>query len=163
MATGYSHEAAYDSGILPVGDIHKLHYEQYGKKEGKPVIFLHGGPGGGTSKENTKFFDPAIYRVVLLDQRGAGKSRPVAETRENTTQHLVADIETLREHLDISKWHMVFGGSWGSTLALAYAQTHPSAVGSLVLRGIFCGRKEETDFVNGPTGAAMLFPEEYDK
>lgn len=162
MVTGYSHRAAFDSGVLSVGVIHKLHYEQYGNQDGKPVIFLHGGPGTGTSIGNTAFFDPSVYRVLLLDQRGAGKSRPVAETRENTSQHLVADIETLRKHLHISKWHMVFGGSWGSTLALLYAQTYPAAVGSLVLRGIFCGRKLETDYVNGAKGAAMLFPEQYD-
>lgn len=107
------------------------------------VIFLHGGPGAGTSKANTAFFDPSIYRVVLLDQRGAGKSTPCAELRENTTAHLVADIERLRRHLGIPTWHMVFGGSWGSTLGLAYAQAHPAVVGSLVLRGIFLGSRAE--------------------
>ncbi|KAK8115905.1 Alpha/Beta hydrolase protein [Apiospora sp. TS-2023a] len=140
---GYVHEDAFDEGFLQVDQIHNLHYEQYGPKDGKPVIFLHGGPGAGTSKANTAFFDPAVYRVVLLDQRGAGKSTPCAELRENTTQHLVADIERLREHLGIPKWHMVFGGSWGSTLSLAYAQTHPDMVGSLVLRGIFLGSRVE--------------------
>lgn len=118
------------------------------------MIFLHGGPGTGTSKANTAWFNPAIYRVVLLDQRGAGKSTPCAELRKNTTQHLVADIERLRQHLAIPKWHMVFGGSWGSTLALAYAQTHPEAVGSLVLRGIFLGSRTEADWAE-KAGAAF--------
>lgn len=163
MSKGYQHADAFDSGVLPVGSIHKLHYEQYGRKDGKPVIFLHGGPGGGTSKENTAFFNPDTYRVVLLDQRGAGKSQPVAEIRENTTQHLVQDIETLREHLKIPKWFMVFGGSWGSTLALAYSQTHPSKVSSLVLRGIFTCRRLELNFTHMPQGAPMLFPEGYEK
>ena len=129
----------------------------------KPVIFLHGGPGGNTSIDSTIFFNPAIYRVVLLDQRGAGKSTPVADLRENTSQHLVSDIEALRTHLNISKWHMVFGGSWGSTLSLLYAQTHPDVVGSLVLRGIFTVRKSEIDFTRGPDGAARLYPELYEE
>ncbi|SMR64307.1 unnamed protein product [Zymoseptoria tritici ST99CH_3D1] len=160
---GYEHEDAYDSGMLPVGSLHQIYFEQYGKKDGKPVIFLHGGPGGSTSKENTAFFDPAVYRVVLMDQRGAGKSKPHAEVEENTSQHLVSDIEALRSHLDISKWHMVFGGSWGSTLALLYAQTHPEAVGSLVLRGIFLGRKIEFDWSFGRSGVAMLYPDAHEK
>ncbi|KAK8017915.1 hypothetical protein PG991_007105 [Apiospora marii] len=159
MATdvGYVHEDAFDSGFLQVDQIHKVHYEQYGRQDGKPVIFLHGGPGAGTSRANTAFFDPAIYRVVLLDQRGAGKSTPVAELRENTTQHLVADIERLRAHLGIGQWHMVFGGSWGSTLSLAYAQAHPEAVGSLVLRGIFLGSREEGDWA--AQAANAFYPE----
>ncbi|KAH8880946.1 proline iminopeptidase [Thozetella sp. PMI_491] len=156
-APGYQHADAFDLGVLAVGDIHKLHYEQYGKPDGKPVIFLHGGPGGGTSKANTTFFDPAVYRVVLLDQRGAGKSTPCADVRENTTQDLIADIEALRSHLGITKWAMVFGGSWGSTLSVAYAETHPEVVGSLVLRGIFLGTRAETEW--GDTGAATFFPE----
>src|SRR6201996_8759989 len=99
------------------------------------AIFLHGGPGGMTSSSNTAFFDPAVYRVILFDQRGAGKSTPPAEIHNNTSQHLVADIEALRQHLQIPKWHLVFGGSWGSTLALPYSQTHPERVHSLILRG----------------------------
>jgi proline iminopeptidase len=122
------------------------------------VIFLHGGPGGSTSIKSTAFFDPSVYRVVLLDQRGAGKSTPAAELRENTSQHLVSDIEVLRRHLDIPRWHMVFGGSWGSTLALLYAQTHPEAVGSLVLRGIFTVRKSELDWFY-KDGASHIFPD----
>ncbi|CAJ2512369.1 Uu.00g053840.m01.CDS01 [Anthostomella pinea] len=131
MAQGYTHEPAYETGHLKVGSVHEIYYEQYGKKDGLPVIFLHGGPGGNTSPGNAKYFNPAVYRVVLMDQRGAGKSRPRNELRENTTQHLCDDIEALREHLGIAKWHMVFGGSWGSTLALYYTQKHADCVGSM--------------------------------
>lgn len=127
------------------------------------MIFLHGGPGGKTSKANTQFFNPSLYRVILLDQRGAGKSRPHASTKDNTTWHLVADIEKLRQHLKIPKWHLVFGGSWGSTLALAYAQTHPSSVGSLVLRGIFTVRDKELNWTNQPGGAPFLFPDAHEE
>ena len=162
-AAGYKHDDAWDEDFLRVSSIHRLHYEQYGKKDGKPVVFLHGGPGGSTSKDNTAFFDPSIYRIVLFDQRGSGKSEPVAELRENTSQLLVADIETLRKHLGIATWHMVFGGSWGSTLALLYAQTHPETCGSLVVRGIFTVRKSELEFTNGPDGAARIFPEAYEE
>ena len=123
------------------------------------VIFVHGGPGGGTTKKSTTFFDPDLYHVVLLDQRGAGKSEPPAEIRENTTQHLIADIEALRAHLYIDKWDVVFGGSWGSTLALAYAEAHPDVVGSLVLRGIFLGEAWEIDWTYGGGGAASMFPD----
>ncbi|KAI1161555.1 proline iminopeptidase [Nemania serpens] len=161
-ATVYTHEAAYDSGHLKVGSIHEIYYEQYGKQDGLPVIFLHGGPGGNTSPANSKFFDPAVYRVVLLDQRGVGKSRPRNELRENTTQHLSDDIERLRVHLDISKWHMVFGGSWGSTLGLFYTQAHPERVGSLVLRGVFTVRKSELA-IGGIPPAALFFPQEWER
>ncbi|CAL5868432.1 uncharacterized protein PFLUO_LOCUS2657 [Penicillium psychrofluorescens] len=160
--TSYTHSDAFDQGRLKVSDLHTLHYEQYGKPDGKPVIFLHGGPGGNTSKASTVYFDPSVYRVVLLDQRGAGKSTPVAELRENTTHHLVSDIEVLRKHLAIPKWHIVFGGSWGSTLALVYAQTHPESVGSLVVRGIFTVRRSELEWSRGLYGAAQIFPEAYE-
>lgn len=164
MVSAYQHAAAYDSGHLPVGSIHKVYYEQYGKQDGKPVIFLHGGPGGNTSPSNTSFFDPAIYRVVLLDQRGCGKSTPHADLRENDSQHLVADIQALRQHLKVPKWHMVFGGSWGSALGLMYAEAHPEAVGSLVLRGIFTLRHIELDHAFNPEkGPAMLYPEAFNK
>lgn len=126
------------------------------------AIYLHGGPGGHISKSNTAFFDPGHYRVVLLDQRGCGQSRPNAETRENTTWHLVEDIEKLRRHLKIEKWHVVFGGSWGSTLALAYAQTHPASVGSLVLRGIFAVRQLELNWTL-IQGANILWPDAFDE
>ncbi|KAH8645658.1 proline iminopeptidase [Xylariales sp. PMI_506] len=154
---GYEHADAFDQGNLSVDDVHTLYYEQYGKPDGKPVIFLHGGPGGNTSKGVTVFFNPAVYRVVMLDQRGAGKSTPRADITDNTTQHLVADIETLRSHLDIAKWAMVFGGSWGSTLALAYAEAHPEIVGSLVLRGVFLGSRPELIWAD--EGANTFFPE----
>lgn len=126
------------------------------------VVFLHGGPGGGTSKASATFFDPAIYRVILFDQRGSGRSLPLGEIRENTSVHLVADIEVLRKHLGITRWH-VFGGSWGSTLALLYAQAHPEAVISLALRGIFLESKEELDFNTKYEGSWRLQPELYDE
>ncbi|KAE8823054.1 hypothetical protein PTNB85_10233 [Pyrenophora teres f. teres] len=159
---GYQHEDAWSVDWLRVDDVHELHYQQYGKKDGKPVIYLHGGPGGNCSKGNTAFFNPAEYRVVLLDQRGCGQSRPNANTTNNTTWHLVSDIEALRKHVNIPKWHVVFGGSWGSTLSLAYAQTHPESVGSLVLRGIFTVRELELKWTNYPGGASMLFPDRWD-
>lgn len=127
------------------------------------MVFLHGGPGGWTNKANTKFFNDKVYRVVLFDQRGAGKSLPRNETKDNTTQHLMADIEQLREHLSISKWHMVFGGSWGSTLGLAYTQAHPDRVGSLVVRGIFLGRASElANTLHPGVGTALHFPDKYE-
>jgi proline iminopeptidase len=161
--TGYQHEDAWDSSWLRVDDVHELYYQQYGKKDGKPVIYLHGGPGGRTAKSNTAFFNPAHYRVILLDQRGCGLSRPNACMTNNTTWHLVADIEALRKHLGIAKWHVVFGGSWGSTLALAYAQTHTESVGSLVLRGIFAVRALELEFMMKPGGTSMLFPDHFEE
>ncbi|KAK5092122.1 hypothetical protein LTR70_005087 [Exophiala xenobiotica] len=158
---GYNHEEAFDEGYIQVSDIHKVYYTQYGRQDGKTVLFLHGGPGGGTSKANTEFFDPSIYRVVLIDQRGGGKSRPVAEVRENTTQLLIADIETLRTKLSIESWDVVFGGSWGSTLSLAYAQAHPTVVRALVLRGIFLGMNWEFDWTLRGGGASTLFPDRW--
>ena len=126
----------YRTGRLPVDDIHTLYWEECGNPMGVPVLFLHGGPGAGCSPEHRRFFDPQYYRIVLFDQRGAGRSTPHGETTNNTTALLVSDIEALRAMLKISTWH-VFGGSWGSTLALAYAQTHPQPCLSLTLRGIF--------------------------
>ncbi|KIM99582.1 hypothetical protein OIDMADRAFT_165669 [Oidiodendron maius Zn] len=155
---GYDHSDPFDSGFLAVSAIHTLYYEQYSSRDGKPVLFLHGGPGGQTSKSNTVYFNPAVYRTVLFDQRGSGKSTPNAEIRENTTRHLVDDIEKLRNHCGIPKWHCVFGGSWGTTLGLVYAQTHPELVASLILRGIFTVRKEELLWSRG-TGAARIFPD----
>ncbi|KAF2430792.1 proline iminopeptidase [Tothia fuscella] len=157
---GYEHSTAFESGYLSVGEIHTIYYEQYGKEDGKPVIFLHGGPGGKTTPKNASFFDPAIYRVILLDQRGCGKSTPAADLRENTSHHLVSDVEVLRKHLKIEQW-MVFGGSWGSTLSLLYAQMHPQVVESLVLRGIFTVRRSELDwFYKG--GISQFRPQEYE-
>jgi proline iminopeptidase len=149
----------YRTGRLRVSPLHELYYEESGNPEGKPVVFLHGGPGGGTSPAMRRFFDPQRYRIVLFDQRGCGKSRPHASLVENTTWHLVSDIEQLRLHLGLERWQ-VFGGSWGSTLALAYAQRHPERVTELVLRGIFLLRRSEIDwFYQHETGAAALFPD----
>jgi len=130
------------TGYLQVSQLHRIYFEQSGNPDGKPVVFLHGGPGGGSQPVYRQYFDPTLWRIVLFDQRGCGRSTPHAELRENTTWHLVADIETLREHLGIDKW-TVFGGSWGSTLALAYAQTHPTRTQGLILRGIFMLRRKE--------------------
>ncbi len=135
----------YETGMLPVGDGHTLYYEVSGNPKGKPVVFLHGGPGGGTQPLQRRFFDPARYRIVLFDQRGAGQSTPSGSLEANTTGHLVQDIETLRRHLGITRW-VVFGGSWGSTLALSYAGAHPEACVALVVRGIWLGRKRDIDW-----------------
>ena len=135
----------FNTGRLPVSGGHDLYFEESGNPKGKPVVFLHGGPGGGTEPKQRRFFDPSAYRIVLFDQRGCGKSTPFASLENNTTWDLVADIEALRTHLKIDAWQ-VFGGSWGSTLALAYAQTHPAQVTELVLRGIFLLRKSESDW-----------------
>jgi proline iminopeptidase len=147
------------SGMLRVSNVHEIYWEESGSPQGKPVVFLHGGPGGGTDARMRQFFDPNRYRIVLFDQRGCGKSRPHASLVDNTTWHLVADIEALREHLRIERWQ-VFGGSWGSTLALAYAQTHPERVTELVLRGIFLVRPWEFRwFYETPDGTGALFPD----
>jgi len=147
------------SGMLRVSNVHEIYWEESGNPQGKPVVFLHGGPGGGTDARMRQFFDPTRYRIVLFDQRGCGKSRPHASLVDNTTWHLVADIEALREHLQIDHWQ-VFGGSWGSTLALAYAQTHPERVTELVLRGIFLVRPWEFRwFYETPDGTGALFPD----
>jgi proline iminopeptidase len=164
MRTLYPPIEPYDRGMLPVSDLHTLYYEQAGNPEGQPVVFLHGGPGGGLVPEYRQFFDPAAYRVVLFDQRGAGRSTPHASLEENTTWHLVEDIEKLRAHLGVERWH-VFGGSWGSTLALAYAEMHPARVRSLALRGIFLCRPQEIRWFY-QEGASWIFPdvwEEYER
>lgn len=150
--------------MLDVGDGQQLYWEVSGNPQGKPVVFLHGGPGGGTAPQHRRFFDPGAYRIVLFDQRGCGRSQPHvadgAALSVNTTDHLVADIERLRTFLGVDRW-MVFGGSWGSTLALAYAQRHPEHVTELVLRGIFLLRRSEIDwYYNG--GAGQLFPEAWE-
>ncbi|KAF8529837.1 proline iminopeptidase [Gautieria morchelliformis] len=151
----------YRTGKLEVSKVHALYYEISGNAKGKPVVFLHGGPGGGTSAKDRTFFNPDKYNIVLFDQRGAGKSTPHASLEENTTWDLVEDIERLRKYLGVDKWH-VFGGSWGSTLSLVYAQTHPDRVLSLVLRGIFTLRKEELQFFY-QKGTSFLFPEAWDE
>ncbi|MDT5158341.1 MAG: proline iminopeptidase [Acidobacteriota bacterium] len=164
MKTLYPAIEPYDQGRLPVSPIHTLYYEQCGNPEGQPVVFLHGGPGGGIIPDYRRYFDPAAYRVILFDQRGSGQSTPHAELEENTTWRLVEDIETLRSHLRIEDWH-VFGGSWGSTLALAYAEMYPGRVRSLVLRGIFLCRPKEIRWFY-QEGTSWLFPdvwEEYER
>jgi proline iminopeptidase len=150
----------FHAGHLRVSTLHEVYFEESGNPGGKPVVFLHGGPGGATSPKHRRYFDPRKYRIVLLDQRGCGQSRPYGELAENTTWDLVADLERLREHLGIEVW-MVFGGSWGSTLALAYAQAHPGRVTGLILRGIFLASAWELDwFYRG--GAAALFPDAWE-
>ena len=148
--------APYDSGYLPVDSVHAIYYEQVGNPRGRPVLFLHGGPGAGAGAVHRRFFDPIAFRVVLFDQRGAGRSRPLGQTAGNTTPDLVADIEQLRAHLGIGSW-LLFGGSWGSTLAIAYAQAHPARVAGAVLRGIFLGSPREVDWFL--YGLARFFPD----
>ena len=149
----------YNSGMLKVSPQHQIYFEECGNPAGRPVVFVHGGPGAGCDNRARSFFDPKRYRIVLFDQRGCGRSRPHASLVDNTTWHLVADMESLRNHLKISKWQ-VFGGSWGSTLALAYAQTHPERVSELVLRGIFLLRHWELQWFY-QRGADALFPDRY--
>lgn len=160
MRSLYPDIEPFDSGMLAVDDRHTLYWEQCGNPEGKPVVLLHGGPGGGCNEKMRRFHDPAKYRIVLFDQRGSGRSTPHADLVDNTTWDLVADIERLREHLGIERWQ-VFGGSWGSTLALAYAQTHPTRVTELVLRGIFMLRHWELQWFY-QQGASRLFPDAWE-
>ena len=150
----------FRTGRLRVSDVHEIYFEESGNPQGKPVVFVHGGPGGGTDAKQRRFFDPAAYRIVLFDQRGCGRSTPHASLEQNTTWDLVADMERIRAHLGIDRWQ-VFGGSWGSTLALAYAQTHPERVTELVLRGIFMLRKQEIDWFY-QRGASALFPDAWE-
>ena len=149
----------FDSGYLEVGSGHEIYYEQVGNPGGKAFVFLHGGPGGGGDTSARRFFDPGQHRAILFDQRGAGRSRPLASLEDNTTWHLIDDIELLRRHLGIDRWH-VFGGSWGSTLALAYAQKHPAAVSGLILRGIFLLRAKEIAWFY-QHGASEMFPDRW--
>jgi proline iminopeptidase len=161
MRSLYPPVEPYDQGRLPVSPIHTLYYEQSGNPEGLPIVFLHGGPGIGTVPEFRRFFDPATYRIILFDQRGAGQSTPHASLVDNTTWHLVADIETLRTHLGVNNW-LVFGGSWGSTLALAYAQTHPDRVRALILRGIFLCRPKEIRWFY-QSGASAIYADVWEQ
>src|SRR6266702_4323780 len=148
------------SGMLLLDATHSMYREESGDPAGIPVVFLHGGPGAGSTPKHRRFFDPGAYRIVVYDQRGAGRSTPLGELRDNTTPHLVADLETLRRHLGVERW-VVFGGSWGSTLAIAYAQAHPERCLGLVLRGIFLCRKSEIEwFLYGLRG---IFPEPWEK
>ena len=155
----YPEIVPFRSGRLKVSDVHELYYEECGSPSGKPVVMLHGGPGGGVTSIMRRYHDPRLYRIVLFDQRGCGRSIPHACLEENTTWDLVADIERLREHLGIDAWQ-VFGGSWGSTLALAYAQTHPERVRELILRGIFMLRRAELEWFY-QDGCSWLFPDAF--
>jgi proline iminopeptidase len=152
--------APYQTGTLAVSDLHTLYFEQAGNPDGKPVVFLHGGPGGGIDPIYRQYFDPQRWRIVLFDQRGCGRSTPHAELSENTTWNLVSDIEQLRTHLGIDQW-VVFGGSWGSTLALAYSQTHPEACKGLILRGIFMLRQKELQWFY-QEGTSYIFPDAWE-
>ena len=160
LRTLYPAIEPFASGFLQVSPLHRLYYEQCGNPDGKPVVFLHGGPGAGCGPNSRRFFDPAHYHIILFDQRGCGRSTPHAELVENTTWELVADMERLREHLGIDRWQ-VFGGSWGSTLALSYAQTHPQRVSELVLRGIFMLRRWELEWFY-QKGCDAIFPDAWE-
>jgi len=156
----YGDITANRTGWLRVSDLHEIFYEESGNPDGKPVLFVHGGPGGGCDPKMRRFFDPKAYRIILFDQRGCGKSRPHAELTDNTTWRLVEDMEALREHLRIDRWQ-IFGGSWGSTLALAYAQAHPQRVSELVLRGIFMLRESELRWFY-QEGTSNIFPDAWE-
>jgi proline iminopeptidase len=160
MREMYTETEPYQTHRIAVDAIHTLYVEECGNPAGLPVIFLHGGPGAGLASYHRRFFDPARYRIVLFDQRGAGKSTPFADLTDNTTWHVVADIETIREQLGIERW-VVFGGSWGSTLGLAYAQTHPERVLGLVLRGIFLSRPAEIRWFYEEGGVSWILPEKW--
>jgi len=163
LRTLYDEIDPYDIGHLQVSDVHHLYYEQSGNPNGKPAVFLHGGPGAGLIPEYRRFFDPEAYRVILFEQRGSGRSLPHASLEDNTTWHLVADIEKLRNHFGVEQW-LVFGGSWGSTLSLAYAERHPERVRGLVLRGILLGRPGEIRwFYEAGHGASAIFPETWEQ
>lgn len=157
----YPEIAPYRTGRLRVSNVHELYFELVGNPEGSPVVFLHGGPGVGIESMNRRYFDPVHYNIVLFDQRGCGRSTPHASLTDNTTWHLLGDIERLREHLGIERW-LVFGGSWGSTLALVYGETHPARVTALILRGVFLLRREELEWFY-QAGAHQIFPDEWEK
>jgi proline iminopeptidase len=161
MLTLYSPIKPYAVHQLPVDALHTLYVEESGNPEGLPVIFIHGGPGAGTTPDNRRFFDPSLYRIILFDQRGAGQSTPHAELEGNTTQNLVLDMEFIRTHLGIERW-VLFGGSWGSTLALVYAEAHPERVINLILRGIFLCRQHDLDWFYQPGGTSRLFPDQWE-
>ena len=156
MKSLYPHLEPFEVSFLEIDD-HRIYYEVSGNPNGKPAIFVHGGPGGGGSTEVRRFFNPELYKIIVFDQRGCGRSKPHASLNDNTTWHLVSDMERIREKLGIEQW-LVFGGSWGSTLSLAYAQAHPTRVSELVLRGIFMLRKKELDWFY-QEGASKIFPE----
>jgi proline iminopeptidase len=151
---------AHASGMLALDPIHSMYWEEAGNPRGIPVVFLHGGPGAGSAPAHRRFFDPSAYRIIVYDQRGAGRSTPLGELRDNTTPHLIEDLETLRRYLRIDRW-LVFGGSWGSTLAIAYAEAHPGRCLGLVMRGIFLCRRSEIDWFL--YGLRSLYPEPWER
>lgn len=157
----YPPREPYNSGYLKVSDLHTIHFEESGNPQGKPIVLLHGGPGGGCPPFYRQYFDPEKWRLIMFDQRGCGQSKPHAELQENTTWDLVNDIEKLREHLSIEQW-VVFGGSWGSTLSLAYSQTHPDRCKGLILRGIFMLRQKEIRWFY-QEGASYIFPDAWEE
>ena len=161
MKSKYPPIEPYRTGLLEVGGAHQIYWEESGNPKGIPALFVHGGPGSGTSPSHRQYFDPKKYRIILFDQRGCGKSLPHASLEGNTTWDLVSDIEKLRTFLKIDRW-LVFGGSWGSTLSLTYAETHPQSVRAIILRGIFLGRKKEIDWFY-QHGAHLFFTEEWEK
>jgi proline iminopeptidase len=161
MRTLYPEIEPFESGMLKVSDLHTIYWERVGNPEGIPVVFLHGGPGGGLIDDYRRYFDPAAFHVILFDQRGSGRSTPHAELNENTTWDLIDDIETLREKFGVDKWH-VFGGSWGSTLSLAYAVSHPDRCLGLILRGIFLTRKKELQWFY-QYGASEIFADFWER
>lgn len=154
----YPEITPFNDFLLEVGDGHQVYVEQCGNPQGQAVLFIHGGPGGGCSETDRRFFDPEKYHIILFDQRGCGRSKPHGSLEKNETKYLVADIEMIRTKLNVDSWH-VFGGSWGSTLSLVYAQTHPENVKSLVLRGIFLARPKDTDWAFSGGGATRMFPD----
>jgi len=147
-----------DMEVMPNGNCHQVYVEECGNPTGIPVVFLHGGPGSGCRPQHRCYFDPDLYRIILFDQRGCGRSTPLGELENNSSQHLVDDMETIRQQLNISQW-LVFGGSWGATLALLYAQQHPEKVLAMILRGVFLGREQDINWVYAEGGASKLFPE----
>lgn len=161
MTELYPEITPYNQEMLKVSNLHQIYFEECGNPQGEPVVFLHGGPGGGVNATHRRYFDPKKYRIVLFDQRGCGKSKPFAELEENTTWDLIHDIEKIRNYLNIEKW-AVFGGSWGSTLALAYSQTHPEVCTALFLRGIFMLRQKELQWFY-QEGCSKIYPDAYDK
>ncbi len=163
LRTLYDEVEPYDSGYIRVSPVHELYYEQCGTPNGKPVVFLHGGPGAGLGPNDRRFFDPNAYRIILFEQRGAGRSRPHASLEDNTTWHLIEDVEKIREQFGIEQW-LVFGGSWGSTLSLTYAESYPERVRGLVLRGIFLCRPQEIRwFYEVGQGASAIFPDKWEE
>ncbi len=162
MLTLYPAIQPFNDFMLKVDEPHEIYVEQCGNPNGLPVVFIHGGPGAGCQESDRSFFDPEIYHIILFDQRGAGRSIPHACLEKNTTQHLIADIELIRQKLNINQW-LVFGGSWGSTLGLAYAQAHPEAVLGLILRGIYLGSQQATNWLYGHVGAADIFPDYFEE